>query len=213
MIQPDGTTGPAILYEDTVTTEYTSRGGRFVMDVNPSTRPLVAGRYGRHPQAPPQSQVTLANPTGVPAEGADESTTFEVQGLPAADNGFAVVSISWPATADPEAQDWDFDVIGPDGLSVGSGATLKNPETIRIPDPKPGTYTVVATNYEGGTVEHDWSGTVSFESPTPPSYTGIKEAWVLSCTDKRGDVVATRQVVVDRGQLVDVGNACKRQKG
>jgi hypothetical protein len=206
-----GPAGDPLLFEDTLTTEYTSTGGRFSFDVNPSTRPLVMGRHGREAQAPPQAPVTLTNPAGVPAVGASEFTTFEVQGLPDADNGFAVVSIDWPSN-DAEDQDWDFFLVGPDGVPVGSGATLANPEVIRIPDPKPGTYTLEANNYAGGSAEHDWTGTVSFESPVPPSPTGTKEAWLLTCADKQGNVVATREVVVDRGETIDVGNACKLVK-
>jgi hypothetical protein len=175
------------------------------MDVNPSTRPLVAGRYGRLPEAPPQETLTLTNPAGVPAEGASEETTFEVEGLPDADNGFARVSIEWPDDAD-----WDFYVLGPDGETVGSGATLDNPEVITIPDPVAGTYTVVAENYEGAAAE--WSGEVSFSSPEPPQTSGIKEAWQLTCTDRRGEVYASRRVVVDRGERVDVGKVCVPRK-
>ena len=210
VIQADGTVGEPILYEDTLVNQYaTDRGGRFVLDVNPSTRPLVAGRYGRNPEAPPQATTTLVNPPGVPAIGSSESTTFEVQGLPDADNGYAVVSIGWPSD-DPEAYDWDFTVLGPDGVPVGSGATLDNPEVIRIPDPAAGTYTVVADNYAGGDAAHDWTGEVSFESPDPPIETGIKESWLVSCSDRRGRVLGTREVVVDRGQVVGVGDLCSR---
>ena len=35
---------------------------------------------------------------------------------------------------------------------------------------------------------------------------------LFSCADKRGNVLATREVIVDRGDTVDVGNACKRVK-
>ena len=210
VIQTDGTVGEPILYEDTLVTEYaTDRGGRFVLDVNPSTRPLVAGRYGRYPEAPPQAPVTLVNPTGVPAVGSSETTTFEVQGLPAADNGYAVVTVGWPSD-NAEAYDWDFTLIGPDGTPVGSGATLSNPEVIRVPDPQPGTYTLVADNYAGGDAAHDWTGEVTFESPDPPIDTGVKEAWVVSCTDRRDRVLGTREVVVDRGEVVGVGDVCRR---
>jgi hypothetical protein len=212
VIDSDGNQGPQRFFEDTLTDRYRSDGGRFTMDVNPSTRPLVAGRYGREAEAPPQDDLTLANPPGIPAQGETEQTTFEVQGLPAADNGFATVSIGWPASDDPEAHDWDFVVIGPNGDVVGSGATLDNPEVIRVPDPVEGTYTVEATNYQGGDADHDWSGTVTFQSPEPPQYSGIKEAWQFSCTNRDGDVLASRRVVVDRGEAVDVGNACRPHK-
>lgn len=210
MIQPDGSVGDPILYEDTLVTTYaTDRGGRFTLDVNPSTRPLVAGRYGRYPEAPPQDAVTLVSPPGVPAVGSSESTTFEVQGLPEADNGYAVVSVGWPSD-DAEAYDWDFTVLGPDGTPVGSGATLANPEVIRIPDPQPGTYTLVADNYAGGDAAHDWTGEVTFESPDPPIDTGVKESWLVSCSDRRGRVLGTREVVVDRGEVAGVGQLCRR---
>lgn len=212
VLDASGIPGEPLLYSDTLRTDYMSEGGRFDFDVNPSTRPLVMGREGRESQGPPQAGFTLVNPAGVPAEKASEYVTFEVQGMPAVDNGWLDVSISWPATADPEAQDWDFFLYGPDGTPVGSGATLANPEKITIPDPKPGTYTLEANNYLGGTAEYDWSGTVGFRNPDPYSPTGTKEAWLLSCADKRGNVLATRQVVVDRGDTVDVGNACKRNK-
>lgn len=210
VINADGTVGDPVLYEDNLVNTYrTGRGGRFTLDVNPSTRPLVAGRYGRLPEAPPQAPVTLTNPEGIPTVGSSESTTFEVQGLPKADNGFLEVSVSWPSD-DPEAYDWDFTLLGPDGSPVGSGATLANPEVIRVPDPAPGTYTLVADNYAGGDAAHDWTGEVTFEGPEPPVDTGIEEAWLVSCTTRGGKVFGTREVVVDRGEVVGVGDLCRR---
>jgi hypothetical protein len=50
VIQLNGTTGAPLLYTDNLRTDYTSTGGRFDFDVNPSTRPLVMGRYGREPR-------------------------------------------------------------------------------------------------------------------------------------------------------------------
>jgi hypothetical protein len=54
----------------------------------------------------------------------------------------------------------------------------------------------------------DWTkGQVLFRSPTP-RHVDIKEAWHLTCEDKQGRVRATRDLVVDRGDRVDVGNVC-----
>ena len=203
VIAPDGSTGSPMFFEDTLVNRYDSDGGTFVIDANPSTRPLVAGRYGRDPVADPQPPITLTNPGGVPAERAVEETTFEVQGQPEVDNGYATLSFSWPNGAD-----WDFYVLGPDGQPVGSGATLANPEVIKIPDPVAGTYTVEAENYGAGSVDDDWSGEVTFQGPDPAQVTGVEEAWQVTCL-RRGRVLASHEVVVDRGELVSVGRACQ----
>ena len=211
VLRPDGSEGAQRYYEDTLRTRYRSDGGRFTMDVNPSTRPLVVGRYGRDAEAPPQEDISLGNPAGVPAVGDAERTTFEIEGLPDADNGFAQLSFEWPST-DEEAFDWDFYVEGPTGQVVASAASLDNPEVADIPDPVPGTYTVVAENYAGGDDAHDWSGRVTFRNPDPPQYSGIQEAWQLTCTNKRGTIFGSREVVVDRGESVRVGRACRPHK-
>ena len=99
VIQPDGSTGAPLLYEDTLTTEYTSTGGRFTFDVNPSTRPLVMGRSGREAQAPPQAAITLTNPAGVPAVGCQRE--HDLRGAGAARRRQRLRSwcrIDWPAS-------------------------------------------------------------------------------------------------------------------
>ncbi len=58
----DGNPGEALTYDDTLTTRLVTSGGRFTMNVNPSTRPVVAGRYGRDPLADPQDSDHLRQP-------------------------------------------------------------------------------------------------------------------------------------------------------
>lgn len=204
VIDAEGNEGRPRYYEDTLTTRYSSKGGGFTMHVNPSTRPVVVGRYGRDPVAPPQEPAALTNPEGVPAVGESETSTFEIQGPPAADNGTATLSFSWP-----DGADWDYQIYDPAGEPIAQAATLDNPEVATIPDPVPGTYTVEAVNYEGGSATDDWTGEVTFQSPEPATYTGLKEAWTLTCENQRGKVIATREVVVDRGKVFRAGNACK----
>ena len=48
---------------------------------------------------------------------------------------------------------------------------------------------------------------MTFLSPTP-RHEDAKEAWHLTCEDKQGRVRATRDVVVDRGDRVNVGSVC-----
>jgi hypothetical protein len=69
VIAADGTVGPALMYSDVLDSTYKpTTPGQFAWHVNPSTRPYVAGRYGRYPSAPTQGPQPLSNPDGVPAE-------------------------------------------------------------------------------------------------------------------------------------------------
>lgn len=204
VIDINGVEGDPLTYSDTLTTTLvTNRDGRFTMNVNPSTRPVVAGRYGRDPLAPPQDPVALVNPDGIPEPGVGETTDFVIEGLPDADNGFANFSFSWPGAAD-----WDFYVLNADGDLVAQAASIANPETVSIPDPVAGTYTLLVDNYEGGSVTDDWTGSLTFEGPQPANYTGVKEAWVLTCSTKSGQLLASQEVIVDRGQSFNARNAC-----
>ncbi|UYM05877.1 M14 family zinc carboxypeptidase [Solicola gregarius] len=211
VIRRDGSTGAPRYYEDTLVSKYRSKGGTFDWSVNPSTRPLIAGRWGRDPEGPPQEETALTNPDGIPEVGGSEETTFTIQGPEdGVDNAVATVEVGWPGPVDV---DWDVTVLGPDGEEVGSAATLDNPEKANLIDPVPGEYTVVVNNYGGGDAASDWNGKVTFRGPDPADYTGFKEAWTLTCTNANsGKVVATRDVVVDRGETAALGNACKADK-
>ena len=212
VIRRDGSTGPPRYYQDTLVSKYRSNGGTFDWSVNPSTRPVIAGRWGRDPEGPPQEPVELTNPAGIPAEGGVEETTFTIDGPEQGyDNAVATVEVGWGG-GDPDV-DWDIFVLGPDGEEVGSGASLANPEKANLIDPVPGEYTVVVNNYAGGDEASDWTGKVSFRGPDPADYTGFKESWTLTCKNaKSGKVVASRDVIVDRGETARLGNACKRPK-
>ncbi|QFZ18348.1 M14 family zinc carboxypeptidase [Saccharothrix syringae] len=212
--QPDGTTTPPIQVTDTVESTYSSTGGRFTWSVNPSTRPYVAGRYGRDPLAPPQAAIALPNPPGVPAENTRfpgnpvaESIPFTVQGVPAVDNGRFDVSVSWTSTS----TDWDLYVLDAAGQVVTqSAAGGTNSERATLLDPPAGQYTAVLVNYDQVDPANpdDWAaGRVEFSSPVPPTY-GVKEAYTLTCTDRQGRLVGLTDVFVDRGQTVDVGDVC-----
>lgn len=204
VIGTDGQVGVPRYYADTLVSTYRSQGGAFVWNVNPSTRPLVAGRYGRDPNGPVSPTADLVNPDGFPAEGESEETTFTVPGAPN-DNARAIVEVGWPGGAD-----WDVDIFDADGNQVAQAATLDNPEVAVLIDPPAGTYTLRMTNYEGGTPEADWTGSVEFAGPTPATYSGLKEAWIFTCSNsKTGKVLSTREVVVDRGRTARVGNACR----
>jgi hypothetical protein len=210
--------GDPLRFTDTLTSELKPDGGTFRWDVNPSTRPLVAGRHGRDPAGPPQDRIALQNPAGIPAEntvyprGRVEEIPFTVKGpADGVDNGRMTVHIGWSS---PDT-DWDVYVIGPSGQVVAQAATFGDAdEDASLFDPPPGAYKAVVVNYhQVMNTPDDWSGgTVTFGSPTPRIETGTKESWTLTCLDSGGRVEATRQVVVDRGARAQVGNACSRAK-
>jgi hypothetical protein len=214
VLNADGSEGAQRYYKDNLASSYDTEGGNFRWAVNPSTRPLVVGRYGRDPQGPPQPEQTVTNPAGTPAEGASETTTFTVGGQPQYDNGTATVVIGWP-DATPAGQDpidWDVDVFDSRGRPMASAATLDNPERATLIDPPPGTYTIRMTNYDRGAESPDWTGRVEYASPTPGTYSGLKESWNLTCSDRKGKVINTQEVTVDRGQTARVGDPCAKKR-
>jgi hypothetical protein len=208
--------GDPILFPDALDYKYASKGGHFDWNVNPSTRPVVAGRDGRDPVAPKQEDITFANPPGQPAEntegnyadGAFEAIPFTVGGPPEVDNGRMTVHIEW---GNPET-DWDLYVVNADtGEVVTQSASFGDTtEDAVLVDPPPGNYVAHVVNFDqvDGQPFDDWTnGHVTFLSPTP-RHVDAHEAWQLTCEDKQGKVRATRQVVVDRGDRVNVGRVC-----
>jgi hypothetical protein len=211
--------GNPIQFTDTLSSELKAPGGSFRWDVNPSTRPLVAGRHGRDATGPTQDTITLANPQGIPREnnayppgGPVEEIPFTVEGqADGVDNGRMSVHIEWSS---PDT-DWDLYVIGPNGQIVTQSATSGDTtEDAKLFDPPPGEYKLHVVNYDQVmNTPDDWfGGRVTFGSPTPRVETGTKESWTLTCTDASGHLQATRQVIVDRGGNVQVGNACTHDK-
>jgi zinc carboxypeptidase len=210
--------GDPIQFPDMLSSELKVAATTFAWHVNPSTRPVVAGRHGRDATGPPQATTTLANPAGIPAENVNypaqpyESIPFTVQG-PAngVDNGTFTVHIEW---SNPNT-DWDVYVVNSAGVVVTQSAAFGDTtEDATMFDPPPGQYTAHVVNYDQvQSPPDDWfNGNVTFRSPTPLLETGVKESWTLTCTGSDGKVKATRQVTVDRGQRVQVGNVCTRSK-
>jgi murein tripeptide amidase MpaA len=202
-------------FTDTLTSELNAPGGSFTWNVNPSTRPIVAGRHGRDATGPPQDPIALPNPPGVPAEntiyppdGPVEKIPFTVKGpADGVDNGRMNVHIEWSS---PDT-DWDLYVLGPNGDIVTQSASFGDTtEDASLFDPPPGQYTAVVVNYDQVmNTPDDWfDGQVTFRSPTPQIQTGVKESWTLTCRDSGGRVQGSSQVVVDRGAVAHVGNAC-----
>ena len=211
--------GDPIQFPDTLTSEFKPTGGAFSWDVNPSTRPVVAGRHGRDATGPPQGELKFDNPGGIPAEnvgdplkGPHEEIPFTVQGPDdGVDNGWMTVHIEW---SNPNT-DWDLYVINAAGEIVTQSAAFGDTtEDATLFEPPPGDYRAIVVNYDQvQDPPDDWSnGNVTFRSPDPQEETGTKEAWTLTCLDSDGRLQASRQVVVDRGESAKVGNACVKPK-
>ncbi len=207
VLQADGSVGEPLSYADYLVSRLRPGGQRFAWDVNPSTRPVVAGRWGREPLAPTQPGYDLPNPAGIPAEGESESVTFNVEALPAYDNFTAEVQVEW---SDPDV-DWDVYLYDAEGNYVGDAASLANPEVARLVEPPAGEYTAVIENYAGGETS-DWTARVVFTPPPEEVVTGVKESWKLTCLDRRGRPRGRQEVVVDRGETVHVGRVCRPRK-
>jgi hypothetical protein len=208
VIQLDGTVGDPITYEDSLVSSFRPRGGWFSWDVNPSTRPLVAGRWGRDAMAPVQAGYDVENPPGIPEVGQSERFTFTVGGLPDYDNFTAELHVEWPEAED----DWDVYILDADGNLVGSAASLDNPEIARLVEPAAGEYTAIVENFDDNGTPSDWTARVEFTPPPSKVVTGVKETWKLSC-HRGGRMLSAHEVVVDRGETVDVGWACRKAKG
>lgn len=212
--------GPVQTFADSLSSEMVVSGGSFTWHVNPSTRPVVAGRFGRDPMAPPQPTISMVNdPNVVPDENvyfpfattparvdpAYETFQFVVDGAPTADNGSLTVHIEWADAAN----DWDLYVYDQEGVLVSLSAAFGDTtEDVLLTEPAPGTYTAYVVNYDQVTREFDdWSGEIRFRSPLPTTI-GTTESWTLRCEPPGGSAV-TRQVTIDRGQTVDLGAACQ----
>ncbi|ONI71293.1 peptidase M14 [Actinosynnema sp. ALI-1.44] len=217
VVQPDGGTTPPIYYTDRLESTLTAPGGRFEWAVNPSTRPYVGDRIGRTPLAPAQPGFALANPPGMPpvnpafpADPAAERIPFTIKGLPQHDNGQVRVTVS-SRTANG---DWDVYILDEDGHIVGASATDPLYAGVReravLLDPVPGDYTLAVVNYGQADPANpeDWSGAVEFVQPQQPVH-GTREAYTLTCADRSGNLVGTRDVFVDRGQTTDVTGVCE----
>ncbi|WP_332642528.1 hypothetical protein, partial [Aeromicrobium sp.] len=208
--------GPAQTFSDTFEYSMVTDGPSFEWNVNPSTRPIVAGRDGRDAEGPPQDAITLTNPDGQPSEntgdplaGAHEEIEFVVDGVPTADNGSFTVHIDW---ADLNT-DWDVYIYDAEGNVVAQSASFgDNTEDAVMFDPPAGTYTAVIVNYDqvDGQAYDDWgNGSVTFQSPIPRNETGITEAWTFTCDPPDGPPGSPIEVTVDRGESANVEDACE----
>ena len=115
------------------------------------------------------------------------------------------------AVDDAEAYDWDFTSLGPDGAAGRLRRDARQPRDHPHARPRrPGRTRWWPTTTPAATPPTTGPARSPSRAPSPPSTSGIKEAWLVSCTNRGGEVFGTREVVVDRGQVVGVGDLCRR---
>ncbi len=207
----NGQIGDPIAFPDRLESRLAVTGKAFEWHVNPSTRPVVMGTYGRTPDPSKGVSPTqeLANPPGIPPEDPSSQTgedvVFEVKPDAGVDNGRMTVNLQWADARD----DWDIQLYNATGRQITASESYgDNDEAAVHDDPAFGTYRVRVINWDNVTGA-DWQRLwVTFDKPTPgtpPSVPG-GESYTLTCS-KGG---AAREVKVARGQTVDLGAVCGR---
>lgn len=218
--------GNTIMIEDTLDTAMTVPGsGRYEWHVNPSTSPWYVAAHGSADPgspSPPQTfsgDVTTA-PTPCPTyhelgymgEACLNHHAFTV---PANGGGTfnesAEIRVEWPA----ESSDWDLEVYrdvnnsgtvdAPDGAPVansGLGPSDFEQTTLGGDSFQPGQYIVRMINFAAQPGAGDYTGTVTFKRSAYQA--ARKESWSMSCESPDGRVLERKDVLVDRGQRLDV---------
>ena len=191
-------------------------GPAFEWNVNPSTRPVVAGRDGRDAQGPPQDRLAFANPaasrrenTGDPLRGSARGGRVRRRG-PA---GRRQRPLHGPhRLGRPEHR------LGRLRLRRG-GQRRRAVGGVRRHDRGRGDVRPAGGHVHGGDRQlrpgrrrrRTTTGATAawtFQSPRPRTETGIKEAWTFTCERPGRPERHADQVIVDRGGRADVGDAC-----
>ena len=201
----EGTTGDPVSFQDTLdSTIQVGRSGRFAWHTNPSTRPAVAKDVvtsGVADEIVKQLDISSAAP---PLPGRSNLTRFT-----APEGGARQVRISTAATLPIDDIDIYLYEGAPDpATQIASSARGGSAETIVFDNLRPGQeYTLEVRNF---LAVGPYDGRISFFGARPGSEMvtrGAKESYTLTC-ERGGKVLRTRKVLVDRGQVKDLGNAC-----
>ena len=204
VIQPDGSIAEPRSFPDVLETTMTAGGGGFEWHVNPSTRPFaMKDRTLGIPADTPSQSTPIEQATIVPPV-----ATFPID-VPAEGPKGAIGA--WIDGADGD--DWDMYLYEGDGIDptrqVQSSAGSSADERLTYLSPAPGRYTLEVRYF---TATSGWTGSIDlYGEKSAISLPAQEETWTLTC-ESAGRVKATRQVSVDRGEQVDVGNACRKPR-
>ena len=208
--------------------EYTTvvpEDGTFDWHVTQSTRPFVGWRYVEGERSDRTDTVKGPGPgaTEVPAETVHP---FEIR----KEDGTSNLDLRLSFLAKAEDYDLRLEYFHPqrnawvgagtgylvDGVlqwtAPGSGSNYPGlDEHIVLAQPKPGQYRATVMRESG--VSNDWTLTIDRKGVRDGQAqpTGVRESWTLTC-EHRGKAIGQRQVFVDRGQRLELGNVCKQAK-
>ena len=196
--------------------------GKFEWHMNPSTRPFV----GKDKEVQGDPQTVFENVTNGSGEPEPAAAPVEVPfTITDGDATRMTVDLNFPNPA----EDYDLELCkmnGSECVPFGAGNTDEGSsggfvgaqEHIEATKEAHGDLTgdYVATVFNFAAATNDW--TLTTQATKPGSITiepGHREAWTLTCETPTGDVLAQRQLFIDRGKQakVDFAGACaKKQK-
>lgn len=211
IVDESGIPGERQSFEDVLdTTTTVGDDGTFTWHVNQSTRPLRAQQQKFVlVDATARKSTPIANTTptgGEPGVGSEE-VPFEIK----ADEPHDVLQVRIEMGTSQDDYDMYLYKLKDDGtreqISLSGGAAGAA-ENIVVPDPEVGKYVVEVTNFAavGG-----WSGAIKFLGAKEVRVDKAQpETWAMTCERADGTVLARRDVAVNRGQKLDLGNACSK---
>ncbi len=176
------------------------RSGRFSWTVNPSTRPVVRPRTYQVMDSEPFRRQVIEGTTPPPAESADREVVLDRA------TDLWRVELDW-ATPD----DLDLEVyrkVGDQLVEVGSSGGLPGEkEMVEVPQAEAGTYVVRVINYASASPTYTVTSS-QFDARTVTTE-GKRESYRLTC-ERKGKVVASRRIFIDRGHVRSLDLRCRR---
>jgi Zinc carboxypeptidase len=206
---PGGKHAPIQLDDTLDSTTTVPPSGQFEWHVNQSTRPFVGGGAVSEKLSDTSSRTDTFTGGQGTAPGDSEDRPFTVT---ADDHADAVkIDVEWGGS--PE--DYDIEVYkgtpdDPNAKLVGSsGSSPGIPEHVVLEHPETGDYFLRVINFAAGVSQ--WTATIGRYESTQTVTTGHKEAYTMTC-EQGGNVIATHEVIIDRGQAIDM-NPCSTDTG
>jgi hypothetical protein len=198
---PGGLQDPKTLDDTVETTTTVPADGHFEWHMNQSTRPFVGGGAVEEKLSDTSSRTdtfTGGGPGSTP--GSSEDKPFTITDDDHADQ--VKVDVSWDTPEDYDLEVYKGKPDDPNPQQVGtSGNSAGTPEEVILDHPASGDYFLRVVNFTAAV--GPWTATVKRFTTTSTTTTGHKEAYTLTC-EQGGNVVASQQLTIDRGQVVDL---------